>query len=199
MKVKVAVCASGEGSGFEAIVAASRDGRLQADVVGLIASRDGIGALARAKRLGVPCKVIAPKEFSGREEWDRAFHGQLKTWGAEWVVLAGFLSLIGPEVLKGYSQRIVNSHPALLPKYGGAGMYGDRVHTAVLAAKERETGVTVHLIDEVYDRGRILAQERLPIQAGETVASLAARSKALEHILVPKVLNDLLTGRLSTG
>ena len=197
MKKKIAVFASGEGSNFEAIVQASRQGRLAADVVGLLVSRAKIGALGRASLLGVPSRILAPKAFADAGAWDAAVLGQLKTWGADWVVLAGFLSLVGPKVVSAFPGRIVNCHPALLPKYGGAGMYGVKVHAAVLAAGEREIGVTVHLVDGEYDRGRILAQERLPITAGETAASLEAKVKALENAFYPKVLNDLVTGRIT--
>lgn len=122
---------------------------------------------------------------------------QLRKWGGEWVVLAGYLALVGPKVLHGYPKRIVNSHPALLPKFGGEGMYGDRVHAAVLQAGERETGITVHLIDEVYDRGAILAQARVEVLADDTPSALAARVKACESAFYPKVLNDLVTGRIT--
>jgi len=101
--------------------------------------------------------------------------------------------------LTGYAGRVVNSHPALLPKYGGGGMYGDRVHQAVLDARELETGITVHLVDSVYDKGRILAQTRVPVHPGDKPSSLAERVKAAENAFYPKVLNDLVTGRITTS
>ncbi|MBX3020296.1 MAG: phosphoribosylglycinamide formyltransferase [Bdellovibrionales bacterium] len=199
MTSKLVICASGDGSNFEAIVRASRSGLLQAEVSGLIVNRGGIGVLERAERLKVPVAIISPKGFASREEWDAAMVARLRTWSADWVVLAGYLALVGPQVLTAYQHRIVNSHPALLPKFGGAGMYGDRVHAAVLAAGERETGITVHLIDEVYDRGAILAQERVAVLPGDTPELLAARVKTQETAFYPKVLNDLITGRITTG
>jgi phosphoribosylglycinamide formyltransferase-1 len=199
MKAKIAVCASGEGTNFEAIVEASRQGALAADIVGLIANRAGIGAIRRAEKLGIPHRVISAKNFPSRGEWDEAVAAQLREWQADWVVLAGFLALIGPKTLKTFHRRIVNTHPALLPKFGGAGMYGDFVHAAVLKAKEKESGVTIHLIDEVYDRGRILAQERVKVEPSDTLESLSARVRALEISLYPRVLNDLVTGRISSG
>lgn len=199
MKPKIAVLASGEGTNFEAIAQAAHDGQLRADIVGLITNRGTAGALARAERLKIPSEVVSLKLFSTREAWDQAMVDQLKAWNAEWVVLAGFLALIGPKMLAGFPHRIVNSHPALLPKFGGTGMYGDNVHAAVLRAGERETGVTIHTIDAEYDRGKILAQERVKVLEGDTPATLSARVKAAEVALYPRVLNDLVTGQKTTS
>lgn len=199
MKAKLVVCASGDGSNFEAIVKATRDGALQAEVTGLIVNRGKIGVLDRAERLNVPRAILSPKDFPTRAEWDAAMAKRLQDWSADWVVLAGYLALIGPAVLAAFPGRIVNSHPALLPKFGGEGMYGDRVHEAVLQAGEPETGITIHTIDDVYDRGLILAQERVPVLPGDTPATLAARVKSRETAFYPKVLNDLITGRITTG
>jgi phosphoribosylglycinamide formyltransferase-1 len=197
MKAKIVVLASGEGTNFEAIVKASRAGTLQADVVGLITNRGKIGAIGRAQRLEVPFKILAPKDFNTRDLWDQALVNQIEKWKADWVVMAGFLALIGPKMLARFPGHIVNSHPALLPKHGGAGMYGDNVHDAVLAAGDKESGVTIHTIDAVYDRGTTLAQERVKVVAGDTIATLSDRVKALEISLYPKVLNDLVTGRIT--
>ena len=196
---KIVVCASGEGTNFQAIAEACRQGRIHAEVTGLIASRSGCGAIQRAGQLGIPSAVLAPKAFEGRESWDRALLQQLGKWQADWVVLAGYLCLVGPEVLGHYSGRMINSHPALLPKYGGQGMFGIHVHRAVLKAQDKETGVTIHLIDAEYDRGKILAQERIAVREDESPEQLERRVKALEIQLYPRVLNDLVTGRITTG
>lgn len=193
----IVVCASGMGTNFEAIVRASREGRLQAEVRGLITNRGKVEALARAQRLGIPARILAPKTYPTREAWDVAMLEQLQEWKADWIVLAGYLALVGPRVLATYPQHVVNSHPALLPRYGGEGMYGDRVHEAVIHAGETETGVTVHLVDEVYDRGKILAQVRVPILASDSPGSLSDRVKEAEAAFYPKVLNDLVTGRIT--
>jgi phosphoribosylglycinamide formyltransferase-1 len=189
---KIVVCASGEGSNFEAIVAASRRGELRAEITGLIVNRPKIGALGRARRLGIREKVLSPSKFSSRDAWDQAMLAQLEEWGADWLVLAGYLVLIGPQVLARFPGKIVNSHPSLLPKFGGPGMYGERVHHAVLAAGEKETGITFHLVDAHYDQGFILHQCKIPIHAGETVEQLSARLKREENYLFPKILNDLI-------
>jgi phosphoribosylglycinamide formyltransferase 1 len=195
MKAKIAVCASGGGTNFEALVNAVRAGQLQADIVGLITNRSAAGVLERALRLKIPTKVLSPKSFGDRVEWDQAMVNQLKDWKADWVVLAGFLALIGPQVLARFPGHIVNSHPALLPKFGGEGMYGDRVHAAVLKAGDTESGVTIHKIDAVYDQGAIVAQERVAVLPDDDLASLRERVKALEISMYPRVLNDLVKGR----
>ncbi|HMN68592.1 MAG TPA: phosphoribosylglycinamide formyltransferase [Bdellovibrionales bacterium] len=197
MKSRLVVCASGEGTTFESIVKATRDGRLEADVVGLIVNRPKIGALGRAARLNVPTKILSAKSFTNRMRWDEALLEQLQEWRADYVVLAGFLALIGAKTLKAFPQKIVNSHPALLPKHGGHGMYGIKVHEAVIAARESESGVTIHLIDERYDRGKILAQTKVSVP-GDADA-LEAAVKRVESEFYPRVLNDLVTGRITTG
>lgn len=190
------VCASGEGTNFEAIVKASQEGILSAKVTGLVANREGIGAIERAQNLGIPYAVLSPKNYPTRADWDRAMVAQFREWKADYVILAGYLALIGPEVLKHFAQRVVNSHPSLLPKFGGAGMYGDRVHEAVVKAGEKESGVTIHLIDEVFDRGKIIAQERVVVHPEDTAETLSRRVKDLEVLLYPSVINDMVTGRL---
>lgn len=199
MTPKIVVCASGEGTNFEAIVMASRSKELKAQVAGLVVSRKNIGAMGRAKLLGIPHRVLNPRDYAARSEWDLAMVRQCEEWSAQWIVLAGFLALVGPEVLKRYPQRVINSHPSLLPKFGGAGMYGDRVHAAVLAAGDSETGITIHTIDGDYDRGQILAQDKILVQPGDTASTLASRVKAHEVSFYPKVLNDLVTGRITVG
>ena len=199
MRSQLVVCASGNGSNFEAIVRASREGRLDADVRGLIVSRANAFAIERARDLGVPCATLAARDFADREAWDEAMVAQLREWRADWVVLAGYLSLIGPRTLHAFSGRIVNSHPALLPKFGGEGMYGDRVHAAVIKAGERETGLTVHTIDEEYDRGRILAQARVAVAPDDDARTLAERVKRREREFYPEVLQQLVTGRITIG
>lgn len=199
MQPRLVICASGEGTNFEAIVQATRSGLLAAEVAGLIVNREGTGAAQRAASLGVPVRTLIPKNFDDRSRWDGAMAEQLRQWGADWVVLAGFLTLVGGQVLRAFPGRVVNSHPALLPRFGGEGMYGDRVHAAVLAAGARETGVTVHLVDPEYDRGRILLAERVEVLPGDTVDTLSARVKACENRFYPRVLNDLVCGRITTG
>ena len=193
MHARIVVCASGAGSGFAALVEAARMGSLRAEIAGLISNRPQSGVLGRAKLLKIPYAVVAPSNFASRDLWDEAMVTQLKRWRADWVVLAGFLLLIGPRLLAAYPQRIVNCHPALLPKFGGPGMYGVKVHESVLRAGELETGITIHMIDGQYDRGHILAQKKVPILPGDTASTLEQRVKAEEARFYPEVLNDLVT------
>jgi len=198
MQTKVAVLASGDGSNFEALVNATRAGSLHAEIVGLITNRAGVGVLSRAERLKVPSATLARAQFSSPEEWNIAIRDQLKKWQAEWIILAGYTGLIGATILAAFPNRVVNSHPSLLPKFGGKGMYGDKVHAAVLQAKELETGITVHLLNERFDEGPIVAQTKVAIEANDTAESLAERVKSRERLFYPTVLQDLLTGRIKT-
>lgn len=197
MNPKIVVCASGEGSLFEAIVRATRNGVLPAEVVGLIVNRKGIGALARAERLGVAASLISLRAFPSSEAWDEGMLNQLRVWKADWVALGGFLAKVGPSVLRAFPNRIINTHPGLLPEFGGQGMYGDYVHAAVLKSGLRETGITIHLVNEQYDSGKVIALERVPVLPDDSVSSLATRVKNREAQLYPRVLADLITGRIN--
>jgi len=199
MKQKIAVFASGSGSNFEAVVQASRSGALEAEIVGLLVNRPTAGAVVRAQKLGVPFAIVTPRDYTDRSLWDQAVLKTVQAWGAEWIVLAGFLTLIGPRLLAAYPDRIVNVHPALLPQFGGPGMFGARVHEAVIASGAQESGLTVHLVNAEYDRGRILHQARLKLNPGETAASLEKRIRELEHAEYPRIINNLVTGRITNG
>lgn len=185
--VRLAILASGGGSNLQAILdyfgpfGASR----AAQVVLVASNRADAGALARARAANVPGAVIANPADGP------ALRALLESHAVECIALAGYLKLVPREITERWRGRIVNVHPALLPKFGGAGMYGRRVHEAVIAAGERESGATVHHVDEVYDRGAIIAQERVPVEAGDTADSLAARVLAAEHRLYPRTLGAL--------
>lgn len=190
MANRLVVCASGEGSNFEALVIASRAGLLQVEVVGLLCNSPKAKAIERAARLKIPVEIIPRSD-------DQAALAKLEAWKADWIALAGYLSLIGPKVLGKYSGKIINSHPSLLPKYGGKGMYGSRIHQAVIEAGDTVSGITVHLVGEGYDNGRILAQKKVPVERGDTAESLEQRVKQKERAFYPAVLNDLVTGRIT--
>ncbi len=182
MSYRVAVCVSGGGTNLQALLDACRGEEAPARVVLVLSDRAEAGGLDRARAAGIPAEVLAdPKDPTdwitrlGRREVDL-------------VVLAGYLRLVPAGVIAKYPGRILNIHPALLPAHGGPGMYGRRVHGAVLAAGDRESGATVHLVDEQYDHGPVLAQARVPVRPDDTVDSLAARVLTAEHRLLPAVV-----------
>lgn len=196
-KPRILVFASGNGSLFESIARAARMGNLQGEVVGLIVSKAGTGAESRARELKVPSLVINDSPSS--DSMDQEILRLAQTFQPDWIALAGFVKKIGPAVLRAYPNRIVNIHPGPLPQFGGKGMYGRKVHAAVIASGRAETSVTVHLVDEHYDHGRTLAVLPVAIEKGESAESLEARVKAEEIRFYPKVLNDLITGQLAVS
>lgn len=181
MSYRVAVCVSGGGSNLQALLDRLQ-GEAPARVVLVLSNRADAGGLERARRAGVPAEVLSdPADAS---EWIT----RLGRRDVDLVVLAGYLKLVPPGVVQKYTGRIVNVHPALLPAFGGAGMYGKRVHEAVIASGAAESGPTVHLVDEVYDRGEILARRRVPVLPDDTPELLAERVLAAEHALLPEVV-----------
>ncbi len=181
MTMRVAVAVSGRGSNLEALLR-SLGTDAPAQVVLVLSNRSDAGALERARAYGVPAEVLA-KPAEGAEWLDR-----LDRHRVDLLVLAGYLKLVPAAVITRYRHRIVNIHPALLPAFGGPGMYGRRVHEAVLRSGARESGATVHLVDEVYDRGEILAQRRVPVLPDDTPDRLAARVLEVEHRLLPAIV-----------
>lgn len=178
--MKVAVCVSGRGSNLTALLDGLSGSAAQ---VGLVLSNRGDApALDRARERGIAAEVLA--DFRDGAEW----LDLLARHGIDLIVLAGYLKLVPAPVIKAYRDRIINIHPALLPEFGGPGMYGTRVHEAVLARGAKVSGATVHLVDEEYDRGAILAQATVPVLPGDTPDSLAARVLTAEHRLLPAVV-----------
>lgn len=184
MLSRLAVLASGRGSNLQAIIDHFDDlGRERVAKVALVASnRADAPALLRAATASID---IA--HFSSSDDGTELLQ-LLRKFRIDLVVLAGYIKRIPSSVIRAFAGRIINVHPALLPAFGGEGMYGARVHEAVLAAKAGETGVTVHLVDDEYDRGLIVAQWRVPVKAGDTPDSLAARVLQVEHIVYPRVV-----------
>ena len=180
MTMRLAVAISGRGSNLAALLAALPAGG-PAEVALVLSNRAAAG-LELARERGIPALVLADPA-DGREWLDA-----LAAHRADLIVLAGYLKLVPPEVVERYRGRIINIHPALLPAFGGPGMYGRRVHEAVLASGAAVSGATVHLVDEVYDRGRVLAQARVPVLRGDTPDTLAARVLEIEHRLLPAVV-----------
>lgn len=196
--VRLAVLASGGGSNLQALIDRfHRDpATAPARVELVVGSRAGIGALARAEREGVPHVALDAREIGADAFRDRLLDA-LDEHGIGLVVLAGWLTLLPAEVVARYTGRMINVHPALLPAFGGHGMYGMRVHRAVIEAGVRVSGATVHLVDERYDEGAILAQWPVPVLPGDTAETLAARVLAVEHRILPLTVAALTSGALT--
>ncbi|MDR7556043.1 MAG: phosphoribosylglycinamide formyltransferase [Armatimonadota bacterium] len=194
--MRVAVYASGAGTILQALLDAFGPGRCEvAGVVLVVSNNPDAAALARARSAGVPTAVV---DHRGRSR--QAFEAELAAvtgaHGVDLICLAGFLRILSPEFVGRYPNRILNTHPALLPAFGGKGMYGERVHQAVLAAGVAISGCTIHLVDEVPDGGPIVAQATVPVLPGDTPATLAARVQAQERRLYPEVVRWWAQGRL---
>jgi phosphoribosylglycinamide formyltransferase-1 len=160
----------------------------------VISNNGDAEALLRAGRDGIPHYHRSTKTHPNPDQLDAEILRVLRQHRAEWVILAGYLRKLGPKTLAAYRGRVINIHPALLPKYGGQGMYGAHVHEAVLAAGEKETGVTIHRVDEEYDHGAIVAQCRVPVLAGDTVETLSQRVLACEHRFLVETLERIIAG-----
>ena len=185
---------SHRGSNMRAIVQACNDGRIDAEPVLLISNNKSSAALAWAAETGLAHTYLSPMSAELEEALDAAHLDALQGAGVDLIILAGYMRKIGPLVLSAYTNRILNIHPALLPKYGGQGMYGHHVHDAVIASGDTETGVTVHLVDDGYDTGPIVAQASVPVEHGDTADTLAARVLAQEHRFFSETLARIVTG-----
>lgn len=193
--VRVAVLASGGGSNLQALIDRFRGDASPARVELVVASRAGIGALDRAARAGIAGIVLDPREHAHAARLLAA----LEEHRIGLVVLAGYLSLVPAEVVERFRGRMLNIHPALLPAFGGHGMYGMRVHRAVIASGVRVSGATVHRVDDRYDEGEIVAQWPVPVLAGDTPETLAARVLAVEHRILPMAVEAVARGEPPYG
>jgi formyltetrahydrofolate-dependent phosphoribosylglycinamide formyltransferase len=196
-RARIAVLASGGGSNLQAILdhfAALGEAR-HGDVVLVASNRPDAGALARADRAGIPRVVLrSPRAPDGVD-----LGPTLAAHDAELVALAGYMRLVPPEVTAAYRGRVLNVHPALLPDFGGPGMYGSRVHRAVLEAGAPLSGPSVHFVDEVYDHGALIAQWPVPVLAHDDEHTLAARVLRAEHLLYPRVVDAVAAGEVRLG
>ncbi len=187
--------ASHGGSNMQAIIDACKAGRLDAKPRVVISNNSEAMALQRARAEGIPHYHISALTHPGPRE-DKEMLRVLRMHGVDTVILAGYMKILGPVTLRAYAGRILNIHPALLPKFGGKGMYGKRVHEAVLAAGEKVTGVTIHLVDEHYDAGPIVNQRQVPVLEGDTAETLAARVLVQEHRLYVETLQKICRGEI---
>jgi phosphoribosylglycinamide formyltransferase-1 len=182
------VFASGRGSNFSSILNAIDQGRLDAEVKVLVSNNPEAGALDAARGRAIPAEAVASADFASRSLFEEALIRILKRHDVDFIALAGYLKKIPTEVVALYPDRILNIHPALLPSFGGKGMFGRHVHEAVLERGCKVTGVTVHLVDDKYDCGPIVAQRCVPVENDDTPDTLAARVLQTEHALFPEAL-----------
>ena len=154
----------------------------------VLTNKSNAFVIERAKKLNIPCIVFSSKELKGTSK----ILDLLKDYQIDFIVLAGFLLQIPMNLIENYPNKIINIHPALLPKYGGKGMYGDYVHQAVKEAKEKETGITIHFVNEHYDEGQIIFQKKISVSENDTSDSIAEKVHALEYEYFPKIIEEVI-------
>ena len=190
--LSIAVFGSGAGSNFRAILTAIQQGNIPDARISLVISNNsGAGILGIARANALPAIHLSQKQFPDERSFAEKVLSTLRDHGANFIALAGYMKQVPPAVVAAYRNRIVNIHPALLPRFGGPGMYGIRVHEAVLASGETISGATVHYVDEEYDHGLIVLQQTVPVLPGDTPEVLAARVLAAEHQLYPSAIRRI--------
>lgn len=186
---KLVVLASGSGSNFQSIINSIKEGSIKgATIVALIVNKSGIKAIERAKEHNIPVYIL-------ESDFENNLGIILERLNPDLIVLAGFLKKIPSEVIRKYPDKIINIHPALLPKYGGKGFYGMKVHQDVIDAGDEVSGCTVHFVNEIYDTGKIIDQTTVPVKPDDTPEALAERILKQEHQLYPKVIQKLLNDK----
>ena len=186
--LRLGVLASGRGSNFEAILTNIKNGKLDASIHVVISNKESAGVLEIARNNGIPAVHISKKQFPEQEDFDRHVLSILMEYQVNFVVLAGYLKMLSPFIVKNFKNRILNIHPALLPSFGGKGMYGHHVHQAVLDYGCKVTGVTIHLVDEAYDTGTPVLQRCVPVHDDDTADTLAERVLKIEHQIYTEAL-----------
>ena len=188
--------ASHGGSNMHSIIDACKNSSLDAVPCCVISNNSDSFALERAKNEGIPAYHISERKYPLPGEVDREIITKFDFHGVDTVILAGYMKMLGNNVIQHFKGRILNIHPALLPKYGGKGMYGIRVHEAVLASGEKISGATVHLVNDEYDRGKIILQKEVPVIEGDTPETLAKRVLEIEHFIYPEALRLIASGKI---
>ncbi|MDR9415936.1 MAG: phosphoribosylglycinamide formyltransferase [Gracilimonas sp.] len=185
----IVVFASGSGTNFQSIIDAVKRGDISARIAGLITNRDHIKAIQRAEDHSIAYSIIDPDLLSD-SAFSKQLLDQLDHWDTDIIALAGYLKKIPAQVVEHYENRILNIHPSLLPKYGGKGFFGLKVHKAVLASDDAETGCSVHIVTQEFDEGPVIAQSKVRIKPNDTPEILAKRVLAEEHKLYPKAIQN---------
>lgn len=196
MELRIGAFASHGGSNLQAILDACGNRLPKVSVALVISNNSDSFALERARKAGVPAFHVSLRQYQDQEQMDEAILGLLQSHGVNFITLCGYMKKMGNRIIDAYSGRIINIHPALLPAYGGKGMFGMHVHEAVLRAGETRTGATVHLVNREYDQGPVLLQEVIRIRKGETPESLRDRVLQVEHRLYVKTLEKISSGEI---
>ena len=196
MSTRIAVLCSGGGSNLQAIIDAVEAGKIDGEIVLVIANASKAYALERARNHGIPAMFISKKQAGSTEAFNDEILRQLQAVNAELVVLAGYLPIVGGQIVRAYQHRIINIHPALIPSFCGVGMYGHHVHEAVLAYGAKISGATTHFVDEQVDHGGVIMQKSVPVLEGDTAEALAARVLEVEHEILPESVRLFCAGKL---
>lgn len=197
--MNIAVFASHGGSDMQAIVDGCKSNKINAKVAVVISNNGESMALQRAANEGIPAYHLSAKKFGSEDVLAQEIMEVLIRYDIDMIFLAGYMRKLHISILEKYHNRIFNIHPALLPKFGGKGMYGINVHTAVIEAQEKETGVTIHRVNAEYDSGEIVAQTTVPVLEGDTPEILAARVLEREHKFLVEVIADIANGKIVLG
>ncbi len=195
--ISLGVMASHGGSNLQAILDACSDGRLNGNVCVVISNNSRSRSLQRARQAGVPALHLSSVTHPDPERLATAILVSLRKYEVDIVILAGYMRKVGTTILKAFPSRVLNSHPALLPNYGGRGMYGDRVHSAVLEAGDDESGISIHLADDVYDHGRLVAQVKIEVKPSDDLNALRKRIQIREHSFWVETLQKISTGEIN--
>lgn len=195
---KIAVLVSGGGTNLQAIIDQIQTGQLAGvEIACVIASKQGTYAQTRAETAGIPCQVVRRSDYQDLAAYDEAMLGALAPYGIQLIVLAGFLSLLGPGLVATYRHRIINVHPSLVPSFCGPGLYGLKPHIAALAYGVKVSGATVHFVDEHYDEGPVLLQKAIDILPADTPESLQQRiMREAEQVILPQAIALIAAGRV---
>ena len=188
--IRLGILASHQGTNFQIIADACAEGNLNAQVVALICNNSNAPVIRRANSMRIPAYHISGSTLSEASELDAAINKRLTSSRTELIILAGYMKKIGPLVLNKFAGRIINVHPSLLPRYGGQGYFGMRVHEAVIAAGDKETGATVHHVTETYDEGEPIRQEKIAVAPGDTPESIAKKLQPIEHKMLIETIRD---------
>jgi phosphoribosylglycinamide formyltransferase-1 len=195
--MNVAVFASGGGSNFQSLIDKKEEGKLHVNFAALVGNNSKAKAFERARNHGIPTLHIAPSHFDDEQVYTEKLLEELESHNIDLIVLAGYMKMIPTDVVKRYRNRIINIHPALLPAFGGTGMFGTRVHQAVLDYGAKVSGISIHFVDEEYDHGPVIFQETVNVLDDDDADSLAARVLKLEHANYWRVVEAIAQGRIT--